>query len=155
MAVVVTLTDSQMAVATKEAERRIEQSRNSTNRTFTGITVTKELNEKVHLLGAVSELAVSLYLKLPWTGKNNFGASDVDGYEVRSTQRKDGKDYYLYVREYDKNAIYIFCVVDGPQVVIAGWATATDVRTKGRLLYEDNQCYGLPRKELYPMETLR
>ena len=92
MAVVVTLTDSQMAVATKEAERRIEQSRNSTNRTFTGITVTKELNEKVHLLGAVSELAVSLYLKLPWTGKNNFGASDVDGYEVRSTQRKDGKD---------------------------------------------------------------
>jgi hypothetical protein len=72
MAVVVTLTDSQMAVAIKEAERRIEQSRNSTNRTFTGITVTKELNEKVHLLGAVSELAVSLYLKLPWTGKTTL-----------------------------------------------------------------------------------
>ena len=151
----VTLTDSQMAVATKEAERRIESSRNQTNRTFTGITVTKELNEKIHLLGAVSELAVSLYLRLPWTGKGNLGASDVDGYEVRSSQRKDGKDYYLYIREYDKNAVYIFCVVDGPQVVIAGWATAADVRTKGRLLYEDNQCYGLPRKDLYPMETLR
>ena len=155
MAVVVTLTDSQMAVAVKEAERRIEQSSNRTNRTFTGITVTKELNEKVHLLGATSELAVSLYLKLPWTGQHHLGASDVDGYEVRSSQRKEGKDYYLYVREYDKNAIYIFCVVDGPQVVIAGWATAADVRTKGRLLYEDNQCYGLPRKDLYPMETLR
>ena len=151
----VTLTDSQMAVATKEAERRIESSRNQTNRTFTGITVTKELNEKIHVLGAVSELAVSLYLHLPWTGKGNLGASDVDGYEVRSSQRKEGKDYYLYVREYDKNAVYIFCVVDGPQVVIAGWATAADVRTKGRLLYEDNQCYGLPRKDLYPMETLR
>jgi hypothetical protein len=144
-----------MAVATKEAERRIESSRNQTNRTFTGITVTKELNEKIHLLGAVSELAVSLYLRLPWTGKGNLGASDVDGYEVRSSQRKEGKDYYLYVREYDKNAVYIFCVVDGPQVVIAGWATAADVRTKGRLLYEDNQCYGLLRKDLYPMETLR
>jgi hypothetical protein len=151
----VTLTDCQMAVATKEAERRIESSRNQTNRTFTGITVTKELNEKIHLLGAVSELAVSLYLRLPWTGKGNLGASDVDGYEVRSSQRKEGKDYYLYVREYDKNAVYIFCVVDGPQVVIAGWATAADVRTKGRLLYEDNQCYGLLRKDLYPMETLR
>jgi hypothetical protein len=151
----VTLTDCQMAVATKEAERRIESSRNQTNRTFTGITVTKELNEKIHLLGAVSELAVSLYLRLPWTGKGNLGASDVDGYEVRSSQRKEGKDYYLYVREYDKDAVYIFCVVDGPQVVIAGWATAADVRTKGRLLYEDNQCYGLPRKDLYPMETLR
>ena len=151
----VTLTDSQMAVATKEAERRIESSRNQTNRTFTGITVTKELNEKVHLLGATSELAVSLYLKLPWTGQHHLGASDVDGYEVRSSQRKEGKDYYLYVREYDKDAVYIFCVVDGPQVVIAGWATAADVRTKGRLLYEDNQCYGLPRKNLYPMETLR
>lgn len=151
----VTLTDSQMAVAIKEAERRIESSRNQTNRTFTGITVTKELNEKIHVLGAVSELAVSLYLRLPWTGKGNLGASDVDGYEVRSSQRKEGKDYYLYVREYDKDAVYIFCVVDGPQVVIAGWATASDVRTKGRLLYEDNQCYGLPRKDLYPMETLR
>ena len=151
----VTLTDCQMAVATKEAERRIESSRNQTNRTFTGITVTKELNEKIHVLGAVSELAVSLYLRLPWTGKGNLGASDVDGYEVRSSQRKEGKDYYLYVREYDKNAVYIFCVVDGPQVVIAGWATAADVRTKGRLLYEDNQCYGLLRKDLYPMETLR
>ena len=155
MAAVVRLTDSQMAVAIKEAERRIESSRNQTNRTFTGITVTKELNEKIHLLGAVSELAVSLYLRLPWTGKGNLGASDVDGYEVRSSQRKEGKDYYLYVREYDKNAVYIFCVVDGPQVVIAGWATAADVRTKGRLLYEDNQCYGLLRKDLYPMETLR
>ena len=151
----VTLTDCQMAVATKEAERRIESSRNQTNRTFTGITVTKELNEKIHLLGAVSELAVSLYLRLPWTGKGNLGASDVDGYEVRSSQRKEGKDYYLYVREYDKDAVYIFCVVDGLQVVIAGWATAADVRTKGRLLYEDNQCYGLLRKDLYPMETLR
>lgn len=151
----VTLTDSQMAVATKEAERRIEASRNQTNRTFTGITVTKELNEKIHVLGAVSELAVSLYLRLPWTGKGNLGASDVDGYEVRSSQRKEGKDYYLYVREYDKDAVYIFCVVDGPHVVIAGWATAADVRTKGRLLYEDNQCYGLLRKDLYPMETLR
>ena len=151
----VTLTDCQMAVATKEAERRIESSRNQTNRTFTGITVTKELNEKIHVLGAVSELAVSLYLRLPWTGKGNLGASDVDGYEVRSSQRKEGKDYYLYVREYDKNAVYIFCVIDGPQVVIAGWATAADVRTKGRLLYEDNQCYGLLRKDLYPMETLR
>jgi hypothetical protein len=144
-----------MAVAVKEAERRIESSRNQTNRTFTGITVTKELNEKIHVLGAVSELAVSLYLRLPWTGKGNLGASDVDGYEVRSSQRKEGKDYYLYVREYDKDAVYIYCVVDGPQVVIAGWATAADVRTKGRLLYEDNQCYGLPRKELYPMETLQ
>jgi hypothetical protein len=151
----VTLTDAQMAVAIKEAERRIESSRNQTNRTFTGITVTKELNEKIHVLGAVSELAVSLYLRLPWTGKGNLGASDVDGYEVRSSQRKEGKDYYLYVREYDKNAIYIYCVVDGPQVVIAGWATAADVRTKGRLLYEDNQCYGLPRQALYPMETLQ
>ena len=155
MAAVVTLTDSQMAVAIKEAERRMESGRNQTDRTFTGRTLTEEYKKQIDVLGAVSELAVSLYLRLPWTGKGNLGASDVDGYEVRSSQRKEGKDYYLYVREYDKNAVYIFCVVDGPQVVIAGWATAADVRTKGRLLYEDNQCYGLLRKDLYPMETLR
>lgn len=151
----VTLTDSQMAVAIKEAERRTEAGRNQTSRTFTGITLTEELKQQIDVLGAVSEMAVSLYLKLPWTGKGKIGASDVDRYEVRSSQRKEGKDYYLYIREYDKNAVYIYCVVDGPKVVIAGWATAADVRTKGRLLYEDNQCYGLPRQELYAMETLR
>ncbi|CAB4163353.1 hypothetical protein UFOVP800_20 [uncultured Caudovirales phage] len=151
----VTLTDSQMAVAIKEAERRMEAGRNQTSRTFTGITLTQELKQQIDLLGAVSEMAVSLYLKLPWTGKGKIGASDVDRYEVRSSQRKEGKDYYLYIREYDKDAVYIYCVVDGPKVVIAGWATAADVRTKGRLLYEDNQCYGLPRQELYAMETLR
>ena len=151
----VTLTDSQMAVAMKEAERRMEAGRNQTSRTFTGITLTEELKQQIDLLGAVSEMAVSLYLKLPWTGKGKIGASDVDRYEVRSSQRKEGKDYYLYIREYDKDAVYIYCVVDGPHVVIAGWATASDVRTKGRLLYEDNQCYGLPRQELYKMETLR
>ena len=151
----VTLTDSQMAVAIKEAERRMEAGRNQTSRTFTGITLTEEIKQQIDVLGAVSEMAVSLYLKLPWTGKGKIGASDVDRYEVRSSQRKEGKDYYLYIREYDKNAVYIYCVVDGPKVVIAGWATAADVRTKGRLLYEDNQCYGLPRQELYAMETLR
>ena len=151
----VTLTDSQMAVAIKEAERRMEAGRNQTSRIFTGITLTEELKQQIDVLGAVSEMAVSLYLKLPWTGKGKIGASDVDRYEVRSSQRKEGKDYYLYIREYDKDAVYIYCVVDGPKVVIAGWATAADVRTKGRLLYEDNQCYGLPRQELYSMETLR
>ena len=151
----VILTDSQMAVAIKEAERRMEAGRNQTSRTFTGITLTEELKQQIDVLGAVSEMAVSLYLKLPWTGKGKIGASDVDRYEVRSSQRKEGKDYYLYIREYDKDAVYIYCVVDGPKVVIAGWATAADVRTKGHLLYEDNQCYGLPRQELYPMETLR
>ena len=151
----VTLTDSQMAVAVKEAERRMEAGRSQTSRTFTGITLTEELKQQIDVLGAVSEMAVSLYLKLPWTGKGKIGANDVDRYEVRSSQRKEGKDYYLYIREYDKDAVYIYCVVDGPHVVIAGWATAADVRTKGRLLYEDNQCYGLLRQELYSMETLR
>jgi hypothetical protein len=155
MAVVVTLTDSQMAIAVKEAERRMELGRSRVSRNFTGITLTKELRQEIDVLGAVSEMAVSLYLRLPWTGKDGIGTSDVDGYEVRSSQRKEGKNYYLYVREYDKDAVYIYCVVDGPQIVIAGWATAADVRTKGRLLYEDNQCYGLPRQELHSMETLR
>ena len=117
--------------------------------------MTPEYSYEIDMLGAKSELAVSLYTGLPWTGKDGVGTSDVSGYEVRSTQRKDGKNYFLYVRKQDKDAVYIFCVVDGPIVVIAGWATAADVRTKGRLLYEDNDCYGLPRDELYPMEALR
>ena len=43
----VTLTDSQMAVAIKEAERRTEAGRNQTSRTFTGITLTEELKQQI------------------------------------------------------------------------------------------------------------
>lgn len=148
----VTLTDSQVKHCEMVAKNRVEVGGEVY---FNKDRMTPEYSYEIDMLGAKSELAVSLWTGLPWTGKNGVGTSDVSGYEVRSTQRKDGKNYYLYVRKQDKDAVYIFCVVDGPQVVIAGWATAADVRTKGRLLYEDNQCYGLPRSELYPMETLR
>lgn len=148
----ITLTDSQIQQCEMVAKKRVEVGGEVY---FNKERMTPEYSYQIDVLGAKSELAVSLYTGLPWTGKIGVGASDVSGYEVRSTQRKDGKNYYLYVRKQDKDAIYIFCVVDGPQVVIAGWATAKDVRTKGTLMYEDNECYGLPRKDLYPMETLR
>ena len=149
----VTLTESQMAVAVKETERRVEIGGTPY---FNQDRMTPEYQYQIDFLGVKSELAVSLFLNLPWTGRAyDMSPSDVSGYEVRSTQRKDGKPYYLYVRKQDKDAIYIYCVVDGPQVVIAGWATSADVRTKGTLMYEDTQCYGLPREQLYTMDTLR
>ena len=147
-----TLTDSQVKQCETVAKQRIELGGKID---FNHDRMTPEYKYQIDLLGAKGELAVSLYTGLPWTGSKGPHLSDVDGYEVRSTQRKDGKNYFLYVRDKDKDSVYIFCVVDGPQVVIAGWSTAADVRTKGTLMYEDTQCYGLPRKDLYPMETLR
>ena len=147
----ITLTQSQITQCETVAKNRVAVGGEVY---FNKDKMTPEYSYEIDVLGAKSELAVSLFTGLPWTGKNGVGLSDVSGYEVRSTQRKDGKPYYLYVRKQDKDAIYIYCVVDGPQVVIAGWATAADVRTKGCLLYKDNQCYGLSRKDLYPMATL-
>ena len=148
----VTLTDSQIADCEIVAKSRVEVGGQVY---FNKEKMTPEYSYEIDLLGAKSELAVSLFTGLPWTGKSYaVGVSDVSGYEVRSTQRKDGKPYYLYVRKQDKDAIYIYCVVDGPHVVIAGWATSEDVRTKGTLMYEDTQCYGLPREQLYTMDTL-
>ena len=148
----VTLTDSQIADCEIVAKSRVEVGGQVY---FNKEKMTPEYSYEIDLLGAKSELAVSLFTGLPWTGKSYaVGVSDVSGYEVRSTQRKDGKPYYLYVRKQDKDAIYIYCVVDGPKVVIAGWATSADVRTKGTLMYEDTQCYGLPREQLYTMDTL-
>ena len=151
----VTLTDSQVKQCETVAKKRTEIGTTGEYEVyFNKERMTPEYSYQIDVLGAKSELAVSLYTGLPWTGLNGVGTSDVGNYEVRSTQRKDGKNYFLYVRKQDKDAIYIFCVVDGPYVVIAGWATAADVRTKGTLMYEDNECYGLPRADLYPMETL-
>jgi hypothetical protein len=116
--------------------------------------MTPEYSYQIDLLGAKSELAVSLFMGLPWTGKEHAFVSDVSGLEVRSSQRRDGKQYYLYVRGHDKDAIYVFCVVDNDKVVIAGWASAFQVRTQGKLMFEDTQCYGLRREQLAPMWQL-
>lgn len=152
---VVTLTNTQMLLAETVAQKRSTTSLEGgfTDRFNKGMS--KEYRQTIDRLGAISELAVSEYLGLEWSGCKGIGLSDVSGFEVRSTQRKDGKDYYLYIRDNDKDGIYVFCVVDAPQVVIAGWSTATKVRKDGRLLYEDTKCYGLPRKDLYPMDLLR
>ena len=147
-----TLTDAQINQCETVAKKRIEVGGKID---FNHDRMTPEYKYEIDLLGAKGELAVSLFTGLPWTGSKGAHVTDVDGYEVRTTKRKDGKNYYLYVRDKDKDAIYIFCIVDGPKVVIAGWATSADVRTKGTLMYEDTQCYGLPREQLYPMETLR
>jgi hypothetical protein len=147
----ITLTDTQMAEAKKVALRRLNESTH-----FKDTFPTDPKNYyKIDLLGTVSEMAVATFLGLPWTGATKIKASDVAGFEVRSSQRKDGKDYWLYIREHDKDGIYIFCVVDGPNVVIAGWSTAYQVRSVGTLLYKDTNCYGLSRKSLYPMWQLQ
>ena len=149
----VTLTDDQMVLAEQIANKRVLAGKNKVSRVFVGQPLTDELRYKIDYLGVVSELAVSLFLGLPWESENGIGDSDVGGFEVRSTQRKDGKKYSLFVRDYDKDAIYILCIVDAPQVVIAGWASAWQVRNLGALMFTDNN-YGLPREKLNPMWQL-
>ena len=147
----ITLTDTQMAEAEKVALRRLNESTH-----FKDTFPTDPKNYyTIDLLGTVSEIAVATFLDLPWTGATKIKASDVAGFEVRSSQRKENKNYWLYIREHDKDGIYIFCVVDGPHVVIAGWSTAYEVRNKGTLLYKDTNCYGLPRPQLNPMWQLQ
>jgi len=151
----ITLTDNQMALANQVAQKRMaEGAKLNLDTIFNRDRMTPEWRQKIDLLGATAELAVSLFLDLPWTGKDGIGSSDVSGFEVRSTERLDGKKYWLLVREHDKDAIYVFCVVDGPNVVIAGWASAWQVRNNGVLRYTDTNCYGLSREQLNPMWQL-
>ena len=150
----VTLTDDQIMLAEQIANKRVLAGKNKVSRVFVGQPLTDELRHKIDYLGVVSELAVSLFLGLPWESKDGIGDSDVGGFEVRSTQREDGKNYFLYVREYDKDAIYIYCIVDVPYVVIAGWAGAWQVRNLGALMFTDTNAYGLPRAKLNPMSQL-
>ena len=151
----VTLTNTQMALAESVAMKRTNTSLEGNFTDRFNKDMSTEYRRAIDRLGAVSELAVSQYLGLEWSGANGIGTSDVSSFEVRSTQRKDGKDYWLYIRDNDKDGIYLFCVVDGPNVVIAGWSTAYQVRSAGTLLYKDTNCYGLARQHLYPMWQLR
>jgi len=102
-------------------------------------------------IGVCAEFAVAIYLGLEWTGQEKHtDLGDVSGFEVRATQRKKTNDYHLVVRGKDKGNIYILCIVDleNNVVVIAGWETAANVRTKGVLTYEDTQGYALARTQL-------
>jgi hypothetical protein len=148
---VITLTQSQITQCETVAKNRVAVGGEVY---FNQDRMTPEYSYQIDVLGAKSELAVSLFLGLPWTGQHGAGLSDVSGFEVRSTQRKDGKQYWLYVRKQDKDAIYIYCVVDDDKIVICGWASAWQVRNNGVLLYKDNDCYGLRREELHPMWQL-
>ena len=151
----ITLTDNQMALANQVAEKRMaEGAKLGLNTLFNRERMTPEWRQKIDFLGSVSELAVSIFLDLPWTGKDGIGTSDVSGFEVRSTERQDGKKYRLLVREHDKDALYIFCIVDAPNVVIAGWASAWQIRNNGELIYKDTNAYGLTREQLHPMWQL-
>ena len=102
-------------------------------------------------IGVCAEFAVAIYLGLEWTGQEKHtDLGDVSGFEVRATQRKTVNDYQLVVRGKDKGDIYILCIVDleNNVVVIAGWETAANVRTRGVLTYEDTQGYALARTQL-------
>jgi len=148
----VTLTELQVAECEIVAKNRVTVGGTPY---FNKDRMTPEYKHEIDLLGVKSELAVSLFLGLPWTGKTyDIGSSDVSGFEVRSSQRNDGKQYWLYVRKHDKDAIYIYCVVDDDKVVICGWASAWQVRNNGVLRYKDTDCYGLSREKLQPMWQL-
>ena len=109
-------------------------------------------------IGVFAEFAVANYLGLDWSGQEKHSdLGDVSGFEVRAQQRKEGNDYQLIVRGKDKGDIYILCIVDlvNYWVVIAGWETAANVRTRGVLAYEDTQGYALARTQLKHILDLR
>jgi hypothetical protein len=151
----VTLTESQMEMAHVETLRLIADSEKRGLRHRFNHDESEKRAYDNHLQAAISEIAVSTFTGLPWTSCKGFKNSDVSGLEVRSQERKDGREYHLLVRDRDRDGRYVFCVVDKPNVVIAGWSTAHEVRTKGVLLYPDTDCYGLPRAELQPMWKLQ
>ncbi len=74
----ITLTDNQMALAVQVAEKRMaEGAKLGLDTLFNRERMTPEWRQKIDFLGAVSELAVSIFLGLPWTGKDGIGTSDV------------------------------------------------------------------------------
>ena len=89
-------------------------------------------------IGVCAEFAVAIYLGLEWTGQDKHtDLGDVSGFEIRATQRKKTNDYHLVVRGKDKGNIYILCIVDLDNhcVVIAGWETAANVRTRSSMCF--------------------
>ena len=151
----VVLTDEQVNYATQVALDRMSSSiEMDLKHSFNAARMANpEYDKAINIQGAIAEYAVSLKYDLPWNGSKQFKGVDVGQFEVRS-QARNTKEYLLYVRKWDKDALYIYCVVDSPTVVIAGWASAFQVRTDGKLCFPEQECYGLARAKLQSMEQL-
>ena len=151
----VTLTNDQVDTATQVALERMSSSiEMGLKHSFNAARMADpEYDKAINIQGAIAEYAVALKYDLPWGGSQQFKGVDVGEFEVRS-QARSTKEYLLYVRKWDKDALYIYCVVDSPTVVIAGWASAFQVRTEGKLCFPDQECYGLARAKLNQMSDL-
>ena len=110
---------------------------------------------KAMKIGCIGEFAVAKYLQLAWGFEPyNKNASDVAGYEVRSTLRANG---CLLTHECDKPAIYILATLDADTrtVSLRGWQTFYETWHPTR--WATNMpapCFMTPQSLLHPMDTL-
>lgn len=121
-----------------------------------GDAVAMEHRWDYHIEGAGAELAVALWLRVPWDGNlENFDADDAGPHQVRQTWRQYGH-LILHKRDKDHKA---FILVTGlmPRFAIRGWLLASD----GKLpKYRDDKghngrpCFWVPQDVLHHMKDL-
>ena len=161
------LTPEQLLQARRVAEKTEAEKRGcKDNATADGVLIPEELSLEQRIYGIQAELAVALYLGVPWH-TDRKGRAYYETYtgpdlettlEVRATQVPQG---HLIIRNetYDTHGYkFILVVVCEPLFLLKGWYTGTEARQHPDWYKTDDPrrepCYWVPQSALHPMDTL-
>lgn len=110
---------------------------------------------QISALGALGEKAVAVALNKRWDGSlGDFEASDVDGYQVRTTAYPEG--CLLLHKADDDNEIFILVTGKEKHFVLQGWTIGRHGKLDKHWREEGvrHPCFFVPQSQLYSMEIL-
>jgi len=154
--ITVTLAPTVAALAVKVGAMRMRSSGNTgrnPHRSQAGRTDDERLRHEA--LGCMAEAAVAAHLGIPYDGSVNrfHGAPDVGPFEVRATDRPDGR---LILRDNDHDdRPYVLCTGDGvrPVIVLRGWLWGWEGKADrwASNPHGRRPCWMVPQAHLHPV----
>ena len=107
---------------------------------------------QIHVEGCLTELALSLYLGLPWKGKGVLGEPDVgDEHESRNTRYHTGK-LSLYKKDHIERRFWLLVGANG-RYEVRGWIWGRDGKQDkywGSLPGKTYKTWYVPQSDLHP-----
>lgn len=111
---------------------------------------------RLHIEGALGELAVAKYLDRFWSGRlGNLKAADVGPLQVRTRVRRDDASLILHKTDQDHH-LFVLAVSYTPVFTLIGWLRAADGKRPEywRELVPGRAAYFVPQSALQPIESL-
>lgn len=160
MAIQITLSEDQLAIAEKEATRRqtVNESAKLRGRNRAPSQGQKAL--EMHRMGCLGEAAVAAYLDMEEhlfaNTKAIRNSADLPGNIEVKTRSKHSYDLLVQLDD-DPNKLFVLVTTENTEIRIVGWIHGKDAMKKEfvREFVRGRPCYAVPQCMLNPPETMK